>query len=158
MRWRVLMLALAVLPAAMAQKYTGPRPPKADVPYLRHASNLVEAEIGEAKEENRKDDVLYVIEGAGSPAKTPLTTPIFLFLGDKMDPERLQLYKLETKGGRREVLFSKKKKQVAKPIRMTVTRLSQDGVFRLEVDESLANGEYSLTPDGSNRVFCFAVY
>jgi hypothetical protein len=152
MRWHFLILALA------AQQYTGPRPPKADVPYLRHASNLVEAEIGEAKEENRKDDVVYVIAGAGSPVKTPLTTPIFLFLGDKMDPERLQLYKLETKGGRREVLFSKKKRQVAKPIRMTVTRLSQDGVFRLEVDESLANGEYSLTPDGSNRVFCFAVY
>jgi hypothetical protein len=151
-------LALAALPATVAQKYTGPRPPKADVPYLLHASNLVETEIGEAKEENRKDDVLYVIAGAGSPVKTPLAAPVFLFRGDTMDPERLQLYKLEAKGGRREVLFAKKKKQVAKPIRMTVTRLSQDGVFRLEVDESLANGEYSLTPDGSGRVFCFAVY
>jgi hypothetical protein len=33
-----------------------------------------------------------------------------------------------------------------------------DDLYKLEVDESLGIGEYSITPSGSNQVFCFRVY
>ena len=155
---RLLLLGLALGAAAFAQQYDGPRPAKPDVPYLKHADNLVSTEVTEAKEENRKDDILYVVGGANSSAKTPLASPIFLIKADKIVPDKLQLYKLETKNGNREVLFSHKKKQTATPIRIEVTKISSDNVYKIEVDESLDNGEYSLTPDGSNQVFCFQVY
>jgi hypothetical protein len=55
------------------------------------------------------------------------------------------------------VLLSRKKKQVAKPITATVTRVGDD-LYKLEVDQELPNGEYSISPRGSEQVFCFRVY
>jgi hypothetical protein len=154
---RVLMLVTAAA-AAFAQKYDGPRPAKPDIPYIRHAESLLATEVTDAMEEHRKDDILYVVSGPASTVKTPLASPILLFLSDKIGPDKLQLFKLETKNGRREILFSHKKKQTAMPIRVDVTKLSSDGLYRIEVVSSLDKGEYSLTPDGSNQVFCFQVY
>lgn len=151
------MLATAAA-AAFAQKYDGPRPAKPDIPYIKHADSLLATEVADAMEEHRKDDVLYVVAGAASTVKTPLASPILLFQSDKVSADKLQLYKLETKNGRREILFSHKKKQTAMPIRIDVTKLSSDGLYRIEVVSSLDKGEYSLTPDGSNQVFCFQVY
>ena len=144
--------------AAVAQKYDGPRPAKPDIPYIRHAESLLATEVTDAMEEHRKDDILYVVSGPASTVKTPLASPILLFLSDKIGPDKLQLFKLETKNGRREILFSHKKKQTAMPIRIDVTKLSSEGLYRIEVVSSLDKGEYSLTPDGSNQVFCFQVY
>ena len=155
---RLLLLAFALAAATFAQQYDGPRPPKTDIPYLKHADNLVSTEVAEAKEENRKDDILYVVSGATSSAKTPLASPIFLLKADKIVPDKLQLYKLEAKNGNREVLFSHKKKQTAMPIRIDVTKIGSDNIYKIEVNDSLDKGEYSLTPDGSNQVFCFQVY
>jgi hypothetical protein len=155
---RTLPLLFAVACAVYGQKYTGPRPPKPDIPYLKHADNLLSTEVAEAKEEKRKDDILYVVAGANSSARTPLASPIFLFQSDKLLPDRLQLYKLDTKNGRREILLSPKKRQGAMPIRMQVTRLGSDNLYQIEVEESLENGEYSLSPEGSNQVFCFQVF
>ena len=155
---RISLFAVAVVCAAFAQKYDGPRPPKPDVPFLKHADNLITTEVAQAKEEKRKDDTLYTIEGANSSAKTPLAEPIFLFQSEKLHPDKLQLFKLDTKNGRREILMSPKKKQGAVPIRIQVTRLSSDGLYKIEVEESLENGEYSLSPEGSNQVFCFQVF
>jgi hypothetical protein len=154
---RVLMLVTAAA-AAFAQKYDGPRPAKPDIPYIRHAESLLATEVTDAMEEHRKDDILYVVSGPASTVKTPLASPILLFQSDKIGPYKLQLFKLETKNGRREILFSHKKKQTAMPIRVDVTKLSSDGLYRIEVVSSLDKGEYSLTPDGSNQVFCFQVY
>ena len=42
---RSLLLATLLLPTVWAQKYTGPKPPKADALYLLHAANLVPAEV-----------------------------------------------------------------------------------------------------------------
>lgn len=151
-----VILAFGAFALAAMQKYTGPRPPKADVPYLLHADNLVATEVTEAKEQPRKDDILYVIAGAGSPVKTPLASPVLLLQAEKLDPGQLQLYKLESRNGQREILFRKKKSNT-RPIRLETTRLASDNLYRIEVDESLENGEYSLTPEGSNQVFCFAV-
>lgn len=154
----MLMLLAAAAGIGFAQKYDGPRPAKPDLPYLKHADSLLATEVNEAMEEHRKDDVLYVIPGASSPVKTPLASPIFLFQAGKIQPEKLQLFKVETKNGRREVLFSHKKKQTAVPIRLDVMKVSSDNVYKLEVEDTLPRGEYSLSPDGSNQVFCFQIY
>jgi hypothetical protein len=152
-RWFPLLCALSM---AWAQPYDGPRPPKPDLPYLKHASNLVPTESTTAKEEKRKNDTLYVIEGAASTARTPLAMPVFLMKADKLSPDRLQLFRLESKEGHREILFAAKKPPAA--IHMEVTKLSADGIYKIEVDQELEPGEYSLSPEGSNQVFCFQVF
>jgi len=57
--------------SAAADKYTGPVPPKPDIPYLLHASTLVETEVADARQEGKKNDT-FVIAAASSPARTPL--------------------------------------------------------------------------------------
>lgn len=156
----MLRRTLLALPACalclVAQKYSGPKPPKPDIPYLLHANNLLETETGQAQEAGRKDDITYTIAGAASPARTPLASPILLMQADKLSPERLDLYRMDVRNGHREITFSKKKTKT-RPIRLTITPLGEN-MYRIEVDESLENGEYSITPSGSNQVFCFAVY
>jgi hypothetical protein len=157
---RQLFLAFLAAGLLPAQKYNGPRPPKPDVIYLLHAANLVETEFAEAKEEKRKDDTAYVVDGVASPAKTPLAEPIFLIESKRIIPDKLQLYKLDTKSGRREVVFpppNKRRKDGPRPLYLSVKRLA-DGIYRLEANEFLQNGEYALTPEGSNQVFLFQVY
>lgn len=154
---RPILILFAAVCAATAQKYSGPLPPKADLPYIKHAENLLPAESTEAKEEkSKKGDVIYVVAGASSSAKTPLASPIFIFQSDKLTPDKLQLFKLETRNGRREILFTAKKPTL--PIRLEVTRLDSANLYRIEVGESLERGEYSITPQGSNQVFCFQVF
>ncbi|HLH19777.1 MAG TPA: hypothetical protein VKX45_21315 [Bryobacteraceae bacterium] len=152
---RLAPLLLALAWAGVAQKYDGPRPPKPDLPYLKHASNLLPTEAAEAKEQKEKSDTLYVVEGAGSPVRTPLASPIFLFVSSKIVPEKLGLYRLDVKGGHREILFGPKKQP--RPILIEVKHLDGN-LYRLEVSDSLEPGEYSLSPEGSNQVFCFAVF
>jgi hypothetical protein len=154
-KWLPIVL-LCAWPLA-AQKYTGPQPPKPDLPYLMHADDLIATESGEGKQDDRKGDVNYVIAGANSTVRTPLASPAFLILTDQLQADRLQLYKLQSKGGQREVLIRHRNKLVARPIRLNVTRLDSN-LYKLEVDEILENGEYSLSPTDSNQVFCFQVY
>jgi hypothetical protein len=154
---RSLIFVFMASVALFGQKYTGPQPEKADLPYLIHADVLAPTEATEAKEEPRKDDIIFVIAGATSSAATPLASPAFLMRADQLVADKLEVYKVESKNGRREILFSHKKKQVARPIRCTASRVGDD-LYKLEVDESLGIGEYSITPSGSNQVFCFRVY
>ena len=152
---RIAPLLVAAACAAFAQQpYDGPRPPKPDIPYLKHASNLVATEPAEAKEQKQKNDTLYVVEGAASKVETPLASPIFIFQADKIAADKFGLYKFEIKGGHREILFGPKKQP--KAIRLDLTRLDK-GLYKLEAEESLEPGEYSLSPEGSNQVFCFRV-
>lgn len=151
----MLPLLVAACFAASAQNYDGPRPPKPDLPYLKHASNLVPTEAGNAKEESQKNAKLYIVDGAASPAKTPLASPIFIFKADKIAPEKFGLYKFDVKNGHREILFGAKKPP--QPIRIEVSKIDKD-LYRIEVGDSLEPGEYSLSPEGSNQVFCFQVY
>ena len=146
-----------LLPAE-EEKYSGPRPPKPDLPYLVHADNLVATEAGEAREDRKgKSDSAYTISGATSSARTPLAEPVFLFESDKIAPESLQLFRLEVKGGNREVVIGKKKS--GRALHLSVKPLG-GRLYRIEVNEGLGleNGEYSLSPESSNTVFCFAVY
>jgi|SRR5579864_2226592 len=155
---RLLFIILLISAPMWAQKYNGPRPPKPDVLYLVHADNLIPTEAAEAKEDTKKNDVTYTIAGVNSPARTPLAEPIFLIEADKIQPQNLELYKLEVKGGRREVTMSLRRTRGGnKPLRLSVTRLDR-GLYRIEADQEMENGEYAISPSGSNTVFCFEVY
>ena len=169
MRNTILLVGVlsAIVPLAGQNKYSGPRPEKADMVYLLHASNLVPTEAGKVKEESRKEAKAYVMDTASSPSKTPLAEPIFLLESKAIAPEKLELYKVQVISGKREIVFPsnpKKAKDGPQPFRLSVTRL-EPGLFRLEVSQGngLENGEYCLSPkddnpEVGNKVFCFAVY
>lgn len=152
-----LLLLVGIGLLSGADKYNGPLPPKPDIPYLLHASNLVETETGQAREESRKSDTNYVIAGASSPARTPLAEPIFIIDAQKLSPDRFELYRLDVKGGNREVTFSNRRRGGNRPLHLAVTPLGGH-LYKIEADEPLENGEYALSPSGDNRAFCFAVY
>ncbi|HEY1217414.1 MAG: hypothetical protein ABSE42_17100 [Bryobacteraceae bacterium] len=139
--------------AATAQKYDGPKPPKPDLPYIKHADTLLATEAVEAKVQKKKDDTLYTVDGANSPAKTPLAAPILLFQSGKINPENLQLFRMESKDGHRELNLQKS----GEPIRIEVTKLG-DTLSRIEPYNGLDPGEYALVAGGSNQMFCFAVF
>lgn len=154
----VTVLALLASTVFAADRYTGPRPPKPDLPYLMHADNLMETEPGTATTETRKDATFAVMNGATSPARTPLAEPIFLIQADKLAVDKMECYKLESKAGKREVMIGHKKpKNVQRPIHLTIVRLDEK-LYRIEVDEPLENGEYTLTPEGSDATFSFTIY
>jgi hypothetical protein len=157
---RILALTFAVAASLLAQKYDGPRPPKPDIPYLLHASNLISTDVEQAKEDKRKDGTAYVTAGASAKARTPLAEPIFLFETKSIPPERLSLYKLEAKGGTREVFFHdnmKRRRDSTKSLRLSAVKVAQ-GLYRLEPTEPLPNGEYAISPAESNTVFAFTIY
>ena len=150
-----LLLACAAL---AADKYDGPLPDKPDIPYLKHASKLLPLEAGMMKEENiKKDESVMVMSGATSPTRTPLAEPIFLFSSERLDPMRLELYKIETNKGRREIKFKKKGPNGPRPYKIMVNPLGAK-LFRIDVNETLENGQYCFSPTGGDQVFCFEVY
>jgi len=155
------LLVIAVLPAvAQQKKYTGPRPPKPDVPFLVHASQLIPAETGEARESQGKNGTDYAVAGATSSTRTPIPEPVFLFQSDKINPERLSLFKMEAKGGQRTLAIpreSRKQKDNARPVFILVSPL-ENRLFKVEVNEPLDDGEYCFSPEGANTVFCFTEY
>jgi hypothetical protein len=151
-RWILPLFVLAA--AGQTPKYAGPMPAKADVPYLKHAENLVETEAVAVKEEKQTADALYSIAGESSPSKTPLPLPILLLRAEKLDPLKLQMYRLTPAEGHRQITASGKRS--ADPIHVSVTRVTP-GLFRLEVSDSLDSGEYMLSVEGTNQAFCFGV-
>ena len=155
---RFLAVLLLAVFAVRADDYTGPRPAKADVLYLVHASNLISTEVADAQEETgKKDESTYSVAGAASPARTPLAEPIFLLRSEKIKADALELYRFEVKNGRRQLTLTKKRSDKSGPFHLSITKLDKD-LYRVEADEALENGEYSLSPTGSNTVFCFQIY
>ncbi len=153
-----LTVLLLTAVGCFAQNYDGDPPPKADVPYLLHAKNLIETEIIEAREEDRKKETAYVVPSASSPVRTPLAEPIFILLSEELSPQQFKLYDMKVQKGHRETAFPKNRKK--KPPRSRYLKYNEVGenLYWIEVNEMLDNGEYCLTPDGSNSVFCFQVY
>ena len=153
-----VLLLVSLTAAVPADKYTGPWPPKQDVPYLVHADNLIETETTAAKNEDRGNQRTAWVPGVGSPVRTPLAEPSFLIEVQKLTPEKMELYKFDVRRERREVTFTLKGgKSGSHALRLTVTRI-EGKLYRLEANEALENGEYSLSQDGSDQVFCFQVY
>jgi hypothetical protein len=157
----LLLVTLAFWAAglpAQDEKYDGPKPGKPDVPYLKHAANLVQTETVEAKQDSKKDTTTYWVEGAASATRTPLAEPIFIFESEKLKPESLELYQFDVKNGRRELTLSQRKRNDGpRPYRLSVARLGRN-LYRVEASEPLPNGEFGISPQGSNQVFCFQVY
>ncbi len=155
---RTLTLAIMAAATLAAQSdYTGPIPPKADVPYLLHASTLVETQASEAHEDSKKNATMYWIDGASSTARTPLAEPIFIIRVQKLNPEKIELYRFDVNKGRRELTIKDNPGRNDRPLHLAVTKLSKD-LYRIEASEELPNGEYSLSPSGSNQVFAFQVF
>ena len=153
-----VLVLVSLTVAGPAEKYTGSWPPKPDVPYLVHADSLIETEIAEAKNEDKGNDRTAWVPGVSSPVRTPLAEPGFLIEVQKLTAEKIELYKFDVRKGRREVsLPLKARKNSSRPLRLTVTRI-EGKLYRIEANEGLENGEYSLSPDGSDQVFCFQVY
>ncbi len=147
-----------VLPGQAERNRLGlPNPPKQDIPYLIHGGDIRELEQVDATEEAAKNQSLYWIAGPAAAARTPLAAPEFLFDSQQIDPRDLSLFRFETKNGRRELLYRKKKKVVAKPYFLNLEGVAGH-VVRIRINASLAPGEYGLTPDGRNIVFTFAVF
>lgn len=156
---RQIAILLVAAGAVLGQEpYRGPVPEKADLPYIRHANKLVATDVGQASEQAAKGDTVVTVPGANATAKTPLTEPAFLIKQAKLDASQMQLFKMEAKGGQRELRLAQRPgKKDARPVRMSLDPLG-NGLYKLEVQEPLANGEYCLSPTGSSAVFCFAVY
>jgi hypothetical protein len=142
---------------AAAEKYQGPVPPKPDVPYLLHASNLVETEVAQARQDGKKDD-RFIISGASSPARTPLAEPIFIIDARQISPDQFELYRLDVKGGSRQVnLGGSRGRGGSRALHLAVKPLGGH-LYRVEADEALEDGEYALSPANDNRAFCFEIY
>ena len=156
---RLLLSILTVATLALAANYTGPRPAKTDTLYLVHADNLIELEHVDSKQESKKNEILYSVPGTAATAKTPLAEPIFILKSDKISPESVELYKFEIKNGHRELTMAAQRRSRGGPhaYRLTVTQLER-GLYKIEASETLENGEYGLSPSGSNDVFCFSVF
>lgn len=154
----LLVLSASALPGQADRNRLGlPNPPKPDIPYLIHGSDIRELEQVDAMEEITKNQLRYWIAGPAAAVRTPLAAPEFLFDSAQIDPRNLSLFGFEVKNGRRELLFRKKKKVVAEPYFLNLEGVA-GRVIRIRINASLAPGEYGITPDGENIVFTFSVF
>ena len=153
----LILSALALSGQADRNRLGLPNPPKPDIPYLIHGSDIRELEQVDAKEELTKNQLRYWIAGPAASVRTPLAAPEFLFDSQQIDPRDLTLFGFEIKNGRRELLYSKKKKVVAEPYFLNLEGVA-GRVIRIRINASLAPGEYGITPDGQNIVFTFSVF
>ena len=154
------LLIATALPVAAQKKYSGPRPEKSDVPFLQHGKKLIEVETSEARDAQGKGEMNYTVPGANSPTRTPVPEPVFLFQSDKINPERLSLFRMEVKSGQRALSLPsdpRRRKDKTRPLFILVSPI-ENRLFKVEVNEPLENGEYCLSPEGSNKVFCFSEY
>ena len=156
---RRILLALSLLSwaASAEDKYSGPRPEKKDVPYLLHGDKLVITEVQSASQSRSKEGQLFFVPGPTSPARTPLTEPIFLFSADRFRVDQIGLFHFEVRNGRREIVISGKHKREEESFHLNIRKIDEN-LFRMEVSEMLNPGEYSLSPEGDNTAFCFTVY
>ena len=153
-----VLIAASITPAFAEVAYRGPKPPKADVPYLMHGDNLVETDQAEATQSEDKKRTVYTTAGTTATARTPLAEPIFLIRPEKIKPEQLSLYRMKIEKGNRQISFSAKPgKDDPQPVPL-LFNTRKDGSVVVEANQYLENGEYCLSPSGANTVFCFQVY
>ena len=95
---------------------------------------------------------------AGSWAASDCFTSASFLPTDKLAADKIQAYNLQVKNGNRElVVGAKKSRNISRPIFVQVTRLA-DRLYQIEIDQTLENGEYCLSPDGENTTFAFQIY
>jgi hypothetical protein len=141
-----------------AEQYSGPRPRKKDVLYLVHGDNLIPTEVVVAQQSSGKDGDVFAVPGAASSVRTPLAEPIFMLAAEQISPDSLGLFRFDVRNGQREILLTGKKRKAANRQYHLSLRPYEGGLYRVEAAEALENGEYSISPEGSNTSFCFSVY
>lgn len=153
-------LLLCGLPFAVLAEmpYHGPKPAKQDMPYLVLGNRLVETEESEASQQEGKNRTTFTVRGTSSSARTPLAEPAFLMLPGKIRPESLSLYPMRVDKGNRSVSFSAKPKKDDPRAIPLLFHQRKDGTTMIESNQYLDPGEYCLSPQGANTVFCFQVY
>jgi hypothetical protein len=156
MRRLLPVLILTVCLAAQV-KYAGPKPEKKDVPYLIHASSLLQTETARPTPKDDGDSTLWSIPGESSLARTPLALPAFVIDADAIAPAKLRLYPFEQRDGRRQLRLKRQGASEVEPVLITVAPLGGT-LYRIEVVNEVQNGEYGLTVPGSNQFFCFTVF
>lgn len=157
--WFIAVLMAACIASAFAEvDYRGPKPPKADVPYLVHGDNLVETDQAEATQSEDKKRTVYTTSGTAAVARTPLAEPIFLIRPEKIKPEQLSLFRMKIEKGNRQISFSAKPGKDDPQAVPLLFHTRKDGSVIIEANQYLENGEYCLSPSGANTVFCFQVY
>src|SRR4051794_13971583 len=100
---RTLFTSLPLFLSAVAlpqEKYSGPKPPNKDLPYLLHGDKLIATEVEQATQSNTKEGQVFFVPGTTAPARTPLVEPIFLFSPDHFRAEQLGLFRFEVRNGR----------------------------------------------------------
>jgi hypothetical protein len=155
---------------------TGKRegPPRVDVPppprpqiaapatsgakvVLLENNEFRDLEIQEFRSQSIGDGVvLYSFPGDASPVRAGSNTPVFLLLADSeaAPAGNLELARLQVGKGIRELASAKNRSASSVPI--TVTQVSAT-LRRITVKEALAQGEYVVLLENSNRGFLFAV-
>jgi hypothetical protein len=153
---RLWMVGIAATLAASGQKYDGPQPAKPDILYIKQAAMLVAMETAEARSEKAGTGTRFTVDGAASAVRTPLSLPVFLVRAQKLAPQNMQLYKMDSRDGHREYVVGG-----ANPpdvLHLEVTKLNSEGLCRIAVSDPLEAGEYAVSSGGSNQVFCFQVF
>ncbi len=74
-----------------------------------------------------------------------------------LDADKLALFRFDVKNGHREVTLRQDGKGGSIPLHIETTKVSGH-LYQIRVIDSLENGEYGLSPDGSNEAFCFEVF
>lgn len=153
-------LLFALLPVAVwaEMPYLGPAPSKTDHVYLVLGDRLVESEELEASQSEQKNRTVYTVSGASSFARTPLAEPAFLLKPGTMRPETLSLYQMKVEKGARSITFNAKPKKDDPRSIPLLFHPRKDGTTLIETNQFLEDGEYCLSPQGANTVFCFQVY
>ena len=130
------------------------RIPKLGVPFLLQGDDLIETELQQAQTDNAGGELVYYVSGATSNARTSSARPVILAQSGNLPnvADKIELYRMEGSNGRRQLLYSVNGKQVAVPIPLTVNRLS-DTLYQFTVGEDLPQGEYGLSPKGTNEIF-----
>jgi hypothetical protein len=112
--------------------------------------------VADARQGKKNDE--FIISGASSSARTPLAEPIFIIDARNIQPETFELYRLDVKGGNREVsLGGNRRRGGSHALHLAVKPLGGH-LFRVEADEALEDGEYALSPSGDNKAYCFEIY
>ena len=154
------LCALAILLSGLliaGIEYAGPRPPRKDTVYLVHADRLVATEVGVARRQTTAGDIIYIVPGERSSVRTPLANPTLLIEAENLSADKLRLFRLDIREGHRELSFHYKSRGGAFPLRADIANVAGD-LYRIDVLDSLSPGEYALSPDGANDVFCFEVF
>jgi hypothetical protein len=154
------LLTLVILLAGLliaGMEYAGPRPPRKDTVYLVHADRLIATDVGIARQQIAANEITYTVPGERSTARMPLASPTLLVEAESLSADKLRLFRLDIRDGHRELDFHYKSRGGAFPLRTDIADVA-GGLYRIDVVDSLSPGEYALSPDGANEVFCFEVF